>query len=171
MFVAKMPPTRLSLATIRPLRYELAGRGTSLLRVVSYVQVGGIGDSTPSRLVPLGAICFTVFCVQIRGQFNGLQHDGIAPYFAGQSNDHDTVEYDNRLSDLECSLAKLAGVSIGSGDGVADQAGSWCLEVVENRALREPGHQHAPLAGNPRMPETLVSHRKTLVDWLRPKFV
>jgi hypothetical protein len=26
MFAAKMPPTRLSLATIRPLRYELAGR-------------------------------------------------------------------------------------------------------------------------------------------------
>ena len=26
MFAAKMPPTRLSLATIRPLRYELTGR-------------------------------------------------------------------------------------------------------------------------------------------------
>ena len=50
MFAAKMPPTRLSLATIRPLRYELAGRG--LLRGVRSHSCRPATFSRPTCLAP-----------------------------------------------------------------------------------------------------------------------
>ena len=44
MFAAKMPPTRLSLATIRPLRYELTGR-----RLPQYARSHSCRSATFSR--------------------------------------------------------------------------------------------------------------------------
>jgi len=56
------------------------------------VQVGDIAASKPSRPVPLVAVHFTVFCVQIRGQLPTSIRDGITLYFAGRSSDDDTIE-------------------------------------------------------------------------------
>jgi hypothetical protein len=50
MFAAKMPPTRLSLATIRPLNYELAGRG--ITRCVRSHRCRSATFSRPTYLAP-----------------------------------------------------------------------------------------------------------------------
>ena len=62
------------------------------------MQVGGVAPSNLSRYVARVRMGLTVLCVQIRGQFIGPQHDGIALCFAGKSSDDNTIEYDNGLS-------------------------------------------------------------------------
>jgi hypothetical protein len=68
MFAQKCRQRRRSLATIRPLRYELAGRG-----LPHYDRSHSCSSTTFSRpdlshLVPLVRVGSTVFRVPIRGQ-------------------------------------------------------------------------------------------------------